>query len=487
MASPVNACKACRNSKRKCNRGLPICSTCLRFGRLCLYESNAGQNSTHDIVPEVPGPSLSSLTTLNATFGTALQKETRSILRTPDEVRQTASTYFSSVHRRLPIISESRFHENLSRLFVPSGIDFTTLCLCMKLIQQNPVQQNARTRDISSPHYLVAKSSIGFLEAAGFDTLDAIQSRLLLALYEIGHGIYPAASVSIGSCARLARNLGLSRDSWRSQDTDVEERKRTWWAVHNLDRFTALCGGDAIFASEDATTETHLPSNDEQVSSTATSETSTATISTPAPFHVGPFARECQVAHLIGRVIQHVYHPVTDVDFRSRERTQLERTLKAFLPILIDEELEFSTYCGALGMCISSLYALYIPPIVRNDLDNGWDFQNLEIVSTQMAALSQHLLKSAENVSNLIMMSHFIPYSLYQTAAIQLNLYRRSQDITFKANAESIIQILTYMSRRWHTAAKYLTAIELDNPPMTLPPQGFYLSVSNLDNNSSTQ
>lgn len=89
----------------------------------------------------------------------------------------------------------------------------------------------------------------------------------------------------------------------------------------------------------------------------ATSETGTATISTPAPFHVGPFARECQVAHLIGRVIQHVYHPVTDVDFRSCERAQLERTLKAFLPILIDEELEFSTYCGALGMCIRYPYS----------------------------------------------------------------------------------------------------------------------------------
>ncbi|KAL6691743.1 hypothetical protein J3F84DRAFT_161505 [Trichoderma pleuroticola] len=403
MASPVNACKACRNSKRKCNRVLPICSTCLRFGRLCVYEGNAGlQNS---LVPETSGPSRSSLTILNATFGTALQKEARSILGTPDEVRQTASTYFGSVHQRLPIISESRFRENLSRLFVPSGIDFTTLCMCMKLIQQNPVQKNIRTGDITSPQYLVAKSSIGFLEAAGFDTLDAIQSRLLLALYEIGHGIYPAASISIGSCARLARNIGLSRDSWLLQDIDVEERKRTWWAVHNFDRFTALCGGDAIFASEDATTDTHLPSNDEQVSSTvsvsvgfgsrqisieeslkgqtqATSETATATISTPAPFHVGPFARECQVAHLIGRVVQHVYHPITDVDFRSRERAQLERTLKAFLPILIDEELEFSTYCGALGMCISSLYALYIPLIARDELYNGWDLQNLEIVST---------------------------------------------------------------------------------------------------------
>ncbi|KAL7911364.1 fungal-specific transcription factor domain-containing protein [Trichoderma velutinum] len=487
MASPLNACKACRNSKRKCNRILPICSTCLRFGRLCVYEGNAGQNTTHSIIPEVPGSNRSSLTILNATFGTALQKEARSILGTPDEVHQTANVYFSSIHHRLPIISESRFHENLPRLFVPSGIDFTTLCLCMKLIQQNPVQQNARTGDITSPHYLVAKSSIGFLEAAGFDTLDAIQSRLLLVLYEIGHGIYPAASVSIGSCARLARNVGLGRDSWRSQDTDVEEKKRTWWAVHNLDRFTALCGGDAIFASDYATTETHLPSNEKQVSTTATSEITAATISTPAPFHVGPFARECQVAHLIGRVIQHVYHPITDVDFRSRERAQLERTLKAFLPILIDEELEFSTYCGALGMCISSLYALYIPPAIRNGLDNDWDFENLEIVSTQMAALSQHLVKSAEDESNLIMMSHFIPYALYQTAAIQLNLYRRSQNLTFKANAESIIQILTYMSRRWHTAAKYLTAIELGNPPMTLPPQGFYLSVSSLDTDSSSQ
>lgn len=54
----------------------------------------------------------------------------------------------------------------------------------------------------------------------------------------------------------------------------------------------------------------------------------------------------------MGRVVQHIYHPVADLEFRSRERLQLESTLKAFLPILIEEELEFSCYCGALGMCI---------------------------------------------------------------------------------------------------------------------------------------
>lgn len=205
----------------------------------------------------------------------------------------------------------------------------------------------------------------------------------------------------------------------------------------------------------------------------ATSETVTATISTPAPFRVGPFARECQVAHLIGRVVQHVYHPVTDIDFRSREHAQLERTLKAFLPILIEEELEFSTYCGALGMCIrylpphcsqgfdpcslttsSSLYALYIPPTIHHNPDSDENFQELEIVSTRVTELSQHLLSSADDVNILTMMSHFIPYALYQTAAIQLTLYRRSQNLIFQTNAESMIKILTCMSRRWQTAGE---------------------------------
>ncbi|KAL6901142.1 fungal-specific transcription factor domain-containing protein [Trichoderma evansii] len=492
MASPTNACKPCRSSKRKCDRRLPVCSTCLRMGRLCVYDENPGQSSAYNIISEAYGSNSSRISTLSTTFGTALQREARSFLGTPDEVRRIANAYFSSIHYRLPIISESRFYENWSRLFTPSGIDFTILCLCMKLIYKSPSQQAVGQTDTVSSHYITAKSSIGFLEAAGFDTINVIQSRLLLVLYEIGHGIYPAASVSIGSCARLARNAGLVRNSWHCQETtvttaDAEERKRTWWAVHNIDRFIALYGGDAILASDDATADTYLPLQPEQLSSTDASETITATVSTPAPFRVGPFARECQVAHLMGRAVQHVHHPVADPEFRSREHFQLEHTLKAFLPMLIDEELKFSSYCGALGMCISSLYALYVPPTLHLNLNSESNFRNLEIVSTQMAELSQHLLRSADDENNITMMSLFIPYALYQTAAIQLNLYQRSRNISFKANAESIIEILTCMSKRWRVAVKYLTALESDNPPVMLPPQGFYLSHSILDNGSTDQ
>lgn len=112
----------------------------------------------------------------------------------------------------------------------------------MKLVYTSPSQQAVGEADAVSSHYLIANSSIGILEATGNVTLNAIQSRLLLVLYEVGHVIYPAASISIGSCSRLARNAGLSRDFWHSQEVtvttaDAEERKRTWWAVHNLDRY----------------------------------------------------------------------------------------------------------------------------------------------------------------------------------------------------------------------------------------------------------
>jgi hypothetical protein len=60
-------------------------------------------------------------------------------------------------------------------------------------------------------------------------------------LYEIGHGIYPAAYLSIGSCIRyggaLGVNLAIEDIATKSQDdVDSEERRRSWWAILVLDR-----------------------------------------------------------------------------------------------------------------------------------------------------------------------------------------------------------------------------------------------------------
>jgi len=75
------------------------------------------------------------------------------------------------------------------------------------------------------------------------------------------------------------------------------------------------------------------------------------TISTPSSLIIGVFARECQISHLVGRVIRHVFDPTLDVTFQEEEAILLERTLLAFLPLLLEEGIVFGKYCVALGIC----------------------------------------------------------------------------------------------------------------------------------------
>ena len=91
----------------------------------------------------------------------------------------------------------------------------------------------------------------------------------------------------------------------------------------------------------------NLANGQEQIVPTTT----VTTLATPYSVTIGQFARECQVAHLTGRVLCHVLEPTADQVFQVEESRQLERTLLAFMPLLCREELQFGKYCSALGMC----------------------------------------------------------------------------------------------------------------------------------------
>lgn len=224
-----------------------------------------------------------------------------SIIGSSDHMQEVSRIYFSSTHHKLAMISEKNFSKRLPNLFVTADRSFITLCLCMLLVQGDP---QLPTRTAVTSLYVTAKSYISFLESTGRYSVNTIQSMLLVTLYEVGHGIYPAASVSIAGCARGARNIGLHRTKTRRHfmnasviDVDeIEEKRRTWWAIHNLDRcvyysvtyisvyrllvfsltvyiapsmliprarFINLYNGDAIFNTEDADIDDTLPVDDE--------------------------------------------------------------------------------------------------------------------------------------------------------------------------------------------------------------------------------
>lgn len=154
-----------------------------------------------------------------------------------EKIREMIASYFEGIHKRLPIISPQRFQARLSSYGASSPASFTTLFLCMQLLQESPVTD---ADSMQSNLYLTAKSIISLMEGAGYNDLDAIQCRVMIAFFELGHSIYPAASVSIASCARLARAIGLDKGVAHEIQTEekvvLEEQRRVWWAVVNLDR-----------------------------------------------------------------------------------------------------------------------------------------------------------------------------------------------------------------------------------------------------------
>jgi hypothetical protein len=169
----------------------------------------------------------------------AICRDAIGILGKRDKVMAMADNYFDTLSNRMPSISRSRLYSRLQSIFSNPHADFSLLCLCIHLVVQHP---SSYGESMQSSVYAMIKGHVSLLEAKGFLSLEFVQVRLLLSFFEMSHGLYPAASISIGACARTARALGLNKKRFHSIGSDgtsrqrAEEEKRVWWAIVNLDR-----------------------------------------------------------------------------------------------------------------------------------------------------------------------------------------------------------------------------------------------------------
>lgn len=77
--------------------------------------------------------------------------------------------------------------------------------------------------------------------STGILSVSVLQAGILLALYKVGHAIYPAAFLLIGACAQYGLAIDVDKAISQSEVShlpwnEVEERRRIWWAVLVLDR-----------------------------------------------------------------------------------------------------------------------------------------------------------------------------------------------------------------------------------------------------------
>lgn len=116
------------------------------------------------------------------------------------------------------------------------------MCLCMKLYcTPAPSYEDDGKRTL----YKIVKEFYAEVEATGIMSVCILQSALLIAVYEIGNAIYPAAYMTVGSCARYGVALGLDKlmVSLTGQGNlgkpwmEIEEMRRVWWGILILDRY----------------------------------------------------------------------------------------------------------------------------------------------------------------------------------------------------------------------------------------------------------
>lgn len=425
------ACSHCRKNKRKCDKVLPACSLCQRLRRDCDYSveqstilptsddfaalkqkvvdleallmrsnelkhntvdtngtiSNPSSNGSQQVSPPsysiVSGPQ--STWTRPPSFPSVFFLDSgafeyaRCTIPTPcikvppgaltslgssADLRAMIETFFSTIHTYLPIVSKIRLYQHLANPHHEPGADMALLFMAMKLsTSEIPDYESAQTllyRDVKS-FYSHVESQYGY-------SIQLIQALILVSLYELGHGIYPAAYLTIGHAARLGHAMGLhQRDvpqmlqrptTW----TEQEERRRVWWAIILLDRFVNIGGRGKPFATADPSLDTVLPIDDDHWDRGKMVVAAPLALSASQNAPAAPFARVCQAAHLMGKMLRNRSERNTSDEFVVAEASQLMRTMKTLLLCLSQEVGEAQTpdrpRYAAMAMGYSALLAM---------------------------------------------------------------------------------------------------------------------------------
>ncbi|KAH0493360.1 hypothetical protein TgHK011_000034 [Trichoderma gracile] len=239
------ACLKCRRSKRKCDRVLPKCLLCTRRNDDCQYETITLTSSS-----AAPSLYIKPISALNDGLSPDHIRVAVVERLSGFEPRDAEAAYSRTIRPWFPVIAELRLSEQLPDGWDDKSLDFTLLCLSIVLFCTAPKPKGRYGVHDSgiTDLYLSAKSWIALVEGLGINSMELVQARLVIAAFEVSHGFYPAAYISIGAVVRASEALRNGRDLEAppykpSTEEERVEELTTWAAIKILDRYIAAeCG-----------------------------------------------------------------------------------------------------------------------------------------------------------------------------------------------------------------------------------------------------
>lgn len=161
----------------------------------------------------------------------------KTFLGKPSDWSSAATSYYRIASPWLPIVSRRKVFDQLLNPLLSLRIDAVFLLLYMKLVTTS---QQGQTLEMGE--YYAAVRFRTDIHCTGIISLEVLQGCILLSVYEQAHAVYPAAFISLGICVQHATALGMSwlplpADPDNTSLQNMEEQRRTWWAIFMLERY----------------------------------------------------------------------------------------------------------------------------------------------------------------------------------------------------------------------------------------------------------
>jgi hypothetical protein len=167
-------------------------------------------------------------------LGTATQLVCKIFLNSGSGVEEVVRRYYAEVHPWFPIIQEDV--GNFLSLTVPTKLGHYGHLLLSMYLASHPLCKHAN-HFADNPLYLTAKQMFLVIQASSTGSMPLLQSGLLIAVYEFGHGLTGKAHHTVSSCLTVYRCLvGTQYGREPSSDKGMSEIWACWQSIMHLDR-----------------------------------------------------------------------------------------------------------------------------------------------------------------------------------------------------------------------------------------------------------
>lgn len=156
--------------------------------------------------------------------------------------------YFRTIHSWFPVLREEEMLFMLPRRWDEAQPEYIVMLMCIHLLLNPLTEMDGPCHLISL--YALIKSNVTTLEGVGVASIDLLICRVLINIFELGHGLHVAASATISGSIALTNHLMIQQEANR---VDVPSpcslaaagrATRIWRAVAVIDRFVVRPSGN---------------------------------------------------------------------------------------------------------------------------------------------------------------------------------------------------------------------------------------------------